>query len=191
MLQRYQRHLAQVTGRGGRPLSIATQRNRLTAVRTWFTFLMRENMILYNPASAGAAKAGEAATQAHPDSHRGRAGPGASGHKHTPGAPGSCVVGSALQHGYTAPGADQPAPRGCGARCLGCLLFGRARASRTGLCPSENGLWPGCCGIWKRPGPSWPYAPARTGCSWMIWVNSGTQSPQPPGAQIHRPGQAG
>jgi len=52
VLQRYQRHLAQVTGRGGRPLSIATQRNRLTAVRTWFTFLMRENMILYNPASA-------------------------------------------------------------------------------------------------------------------------------------------
>jgi integrase/recombinase XerD len=51
VLQRYQRQLAHVTGKGGKPLSIATQRNRLTAVRTWFAFLMRENMILYNPAS--------------------------------------------------------------------------------------------------------------------------------------------
>ena len=51
VLQRYQRHLFTAPGRGGKPLSIAGQRNRLTAVRTWFRFLMRENVILYNPAS--------------------------------------------------------------------------------------------------------------------------------------------
>ena len=51
ILQRYQRHLYYATGRGDKPLSIASQRNRLTAVRTWFRFLMRENLILYNPAS--------------------------------------------------------------------------------------------------------------------------------------------
>ena len=37
--------------RTGKPLSVAGQRNRLTAVRTWFRFLMRENLILTNPAS--------------------------------------------------------------------------------------------------------------------------------------------
>ena len=51
VLQRYQRHLFTTNGRNDKPLSIASQRNRLTAVRTWFTFLMRENLILYNPAS--------------------------------------------------------------------------------------------------------------------------------------------
>lgn len=51
VLQRYQRHLAQALGRAGKPLSVQSQCNRLTAIRTWFRFLMRENLILYNPAS--------------------------------------------------------------------------------------------------------------------------------------------
>jgi integrase/recombinase XerD len=51
VLQRYQRHLYLAISRSGKPLSIAAQRNRLTAVRTWFRFLMRENLILTNPAS--------------------------------------------------------------------------------------------------------------------------------------------
>ena len=51
ILQRYQRHLYFALSRSGKPLSVASQRNRLTAVRTWFKFLMRENLILYNPAS--------------------------------------------------------------------------------------------------------------------------------------------
>jgi integrase/recombinase XerD len=51
ILQRYQRHLYYAISRSGKPLSVASQRNRLTAVRTWFKFLMRENLILYNPAS--------------------------------------------------------------------------------------------------------------------------------------------
>lgn len=51
VLQRYQRYLYYAISRSGKPLSVASQRNRLTAVRTWFRFLMRENLILYNPAS--------------------------------------------------------------------------------------------------------------------------------------------
>lgn len=51
ILQRYQRYLYYAVSRSGKPLSVASQRNRLTAVRTWFKFLMRENLILYNPAS--------------------------------------------------------------------------------------------------------------------------------------------
>ncbi|MET0116007.1 MAG: site-specific tyrosine recombinase XerC [Sedimenticola sp.] len=51
VLQRYQRYLYYAISRSGKPLSVASQRNRLTAVRTWFKFLMRENLILYNPAS--------------------------------------------------------------------------------------------------------------------------------------------
>ena len=51
VVQRYQRHLYHVISRTGKPLTVAGQRNRLTAVRTWFKFLMRENLILYNPAS--------------------------------------------------------------------------------------------------------------------------------------------
>ena len=51
VLQRYQRHLFHAVGRNGKPMSIAGQCNRLTAIRTWFRFLMRENLILYNPAS--------------------------------------------------------------------------------------------------------------------------------------------
>jgi len=51
VLQRYQRHLYYAVGKGDKPLSIQSQCNRLTALRTWFRFLMRENLILYNPAS--------------------------------------------------------------------------------------------------------------------------------------------
>lgn len=51
VIQRYQRHLAYANGRNGKPLSVQSQCNRLTAIRTWFRFLMRENLILYNPAS--------------------------------------------------------------------------------------------------------------------------------------------
>ncbi|WP_419621924.1 site-specific integrase, partial [Thiolapillus sp.] len=51
ILQRYQRYLYYAISRSGKALSTASQRNRLTAVRTWFKFLMRENLILYNPAS--------------------------------------------------------------------------------------------------------------------------------------------
>ena len=51
VLQRYQRYLYYSVSRGGKPLTVASQRNRLTAVRTWFKFLMRENLLLYNPAS--------------------------------------------------------------------------------------------------------------------------------------------
>ncbi len=48
ILQRYQRYLYYAISRSGKALSTASQRNRLTAVRTWFKFLMRENLILYN-----------------------------------------------------------------------------------------------------------------------------------------------
>ncbi len=51
ILQRYQRHLYHDISRSGKPLSIAGQRNRLSAIRTWFKFLMRENLLLTNPAS--------------------------------------------------------------------------------------------------------------------------------------------
>jgi integrase/recombinase XerD len=51
VIQRYQRHLYHARMRGGRPLSAAGQLNRLTAVRGFFRFLTRENVLLYNPAS--------------------------------------------------------------------------------------------------------------------------------------------
>ena len=51
VLQRYQRHLYHAQGRGGRPLSAAAQFNRLMALRGFFRFLTRENVLLYNPAS--------------------------------------------------------------------------------------------------------------------------------------------
>jgi len=51
MLQRYQRHLYHSVARSGQPLSAAGQTNRLAAVRGFFKFLTRENVLLYNPAS--------------------------------------------------------------------------------------------------------------------------------------------
>jgi integrase/recombinase XerD len=51
VLQRYQRHLAYAVSRSGKPLSAAAQFSRLTAIRCFFRFLTRENILLYNPAS--------------------------------------------------------------------------------------------------------------------------------------------
>ena len=51
VLQRYQRHLFHAAGRNGKPLSVQSQCNRLIAIRTWFRYLARENLLLYNPAS--------------------------------------------------------------------------------------------------------------------------------------------
>ena len=51
VLQRYQRHLFHAIGRNGKPLSVQSQCNRLIAIRTWFRYLARENLLLYNPAS--------------------------------------------------------------------------------------------------------------------------------------------
>lgn len=51
VLQRYQRHLYHVQSRGGKPMSAGAQFNRLMAVKGYFRFLTRENVLLYNPAS--------------------------------------------------------------------------------------------------------------------------------------------
>jgi integrase/recombinase XerD len=51
VLMRYQRHLYHSVARTGQPLSAAGQANRLAAVRGFFKFLTRENVLLYNPAS--------------------------------------------------------------------------------------------------------------------------------------------
>lgn len=51
VLMRYQRHLYHSLARTGQPLSASGQANRLAAVRGFFRFLTRENVLLYNPAS--------------------------------------------------------------------------------------------------------------------------------------------
>lgn len=51
MLERYQRHLYHYRQKNGKPLSLATQRNRLTPIKLFFKWLTRERHILYNPAS--------------------------------------------------------------------------------------------------------------------------------------------
>jgi integrase/recombinase XerD len=51
VLQRYQRHLYHALSRGGKPMSAGAQFNRLMAVKGFFRFLTRENVLLYNPAS--------------------------------------------------------------------------------------------------------------------------------------------
>ena len=51
VLQRYQRHLYHAQSRGGKPMSAGAQFNRLMAVKGFFRFLTRENVLLYNPAS--------------------------------------------------------------------------------------------------------------------------------------------
>jgi integrase/recombinase XerD len=51
VLQRYQRHLYHALARGGKPMSASGQFNRLMAVKGFFRFLTRENVLLYNPAS--------------------------------------------------------------------------------------------------------------------------------------------
>ena len=51
VLQRYQRHLYHAQSRGGKPMSAGAQFNRLMAIKVFFRFLTRENVLLYNPAS--------------------------------------------------------------------------------------------------------------------------------------------
>lgn len=52
VLERYRRALYHYrVPATGRPLSVATQRNRLTAVKVFFRYLARERVILYNPAA--------------------------------------------------------------------------------------------------------------------------------------------
>lgn len=51
ILQRYQRYLYHAISRGGKPMSAGAQFNRLMAVRGFFKYLTRENVLLYNPAS--------------------------------------------------------------------------------------------------------------------------------------------
>ncbi len=51
MLERYQRHLYVQRQPSGKPLSFSTQYNRLSALRGFFRWLVRENYILHNPAS--------------------------------------------------------------------------------------------------------------------------------------------
>src|SRR5581483_2531480 len=51
ILERYRRHLYHYRKESGEPLSFATQQQRLIALRTFFKYLARENLILSNPAS--------------------------------------------------------------------------------------------------------------------------------------------
>jgi integrase/recombinase XerD len=51
VLERYQRHLFHWRKANGRPLSFATQKARLMAVRSFFRWLARQHHIAYNPAS--------------------------------------------------------------------------------------------------------------------------------------------
>jgi len=51
MLERYQRHLFHYRKSDGKPLSFVAQRGRLYAVRSFYRWLSRNNLILSNPAS--------------------------------------------------------------------------------------------------------------------------------------------
>lgn len=51
ILQRYQRHLFYFRTPGGKALSFRSQVNRIVPLRTFFQWLTRENVLLYNPAS--------------------------------------------------------------------------------------------------------------------------------------------
>ena len=51
MLERYARHLHHALNRSGKPLSVASQANRLTAVRRFFRWLVQQDYLLTNPAS--------------------------------------------------------------------------------------------------------------------------------------------
>jgi len=51
ILERYQRHLYYVRKADGRPLSIRGQEWRLVAVRAYFKWLTKQNVLLWNPAS--------------------------------------------------------------------------------------------------------------------------------------------
>lgn len=51
ILERYQRHLFLYRKANGEPLSARTQYGRITPLRSFFTWLAKQNHILYNPAS--------------------------------------------------------------------------------------------------------------------------------------------
>jgi integrase/recombinase XerD len=51
VLERYQRHLFHYRKRDGEPMSFRSQHVRLVALRCWFRWLTRQNLILHNPAS--------------------------------------------------------------------------------------------------------------------------------------------
>ena len=51
ILSRYQRHLYYYRKTNGQPLSFRAQNNRISAIRSWFKWLVRENYLLLNPAS--------------------------------------------------------------------------------------------------------------------------------------------
>ncbi len=51
LLERYRRHLYYARSRSGKPLSLATQHNRLTAVKLFCRYLTREGVIGVNPAA--------------------------------------------------------------------------------------------------------------------------------------------
>ena len=50
MLERYQRHLYYYRQRNGQPLSLSSQSHRLTALRSWFAWLVRERHLEHDPA---------------------------------------------------------------------------------------------------------------------------------------------
>jgi len=49
IVERYQRYLFNYRKAGGKPLAISTQRQRLKAIRGFFSWLIKQNMILHNP----------------------------------------------------------------------------------------------------------------------------------------------
>ena len=51
VLERYQRHLFHRRKSDGRPLSFRSQRNELVSLRAFFKWLVRQNLVLSNPAS--------------------------------------------------------------------------------------------------------------------------------------------
>ena len=51
ILESYQRYLYYYRKGNGQPLTFRTQHSRLTPVRRWFRWLVRNNHILHNPAS--------------------------------------------------------------------------------------------------------------------------------------------
>ncbi|MGC1964610.1 MAG: hypothetical protein WA676_17870, partial [Candidatus Sulfotelmatobacter sp.] len=51
ILESYQRYLYYYRKTNGQPLTFRTQHSRLTPVRRWFRWLVRNNHILHNPAS--------------------------------------------------------------------------------------------------------------------------------------------
>ncbi len=51
ILDRYQRHLFNLRKTNGEPLSLGTQNIRLVSVKSYFRWMMKQNLILFNPAS--------------------------------------------------------------------------------------------------------------------------------------------